>query len=74
MLSAPELVRPLPFGKVKFRSEAVDSAISLVARSCFGTPGWPLPCLGLARPLLVEIKFRPGAKGPALTRGGGELC
>ena len=73
MLSAPELVRPLPV-KVKFRSGAVGSAISLVARSCFGIPGWPLPCPGLARPLLVEIKFRPGAKGPALSRGGGELC
>ena len=73
MLSAPELVRPLPL-KVKFRSGAVGSAISLVARSCFGIPGRPLPCPGLARPLLVEIKFRPGAKGPALTRGGGELC
>ena len=39
-----------------------------------GIPGRPLPCPGLARPLLVEIKFRPGAKGPALLHGGGELC
>ena len=36
----------------------------------FGIPGWPLPCSGLARPLPVEIKCQPGAKGPALTRGG----
>ena len=40
----------------------------------FGIPGWPLPCPGLARPLPVEVKCRPGAKGPALSRGGGELC
>ena len=40
----------------------------------FGIPGWPLPCPGLARPLPVEVKCRPGAKAPALSRGGGELC
>ena len=33
---APELVRPLPL-KVKFRSGALGSTISLVTRSCFGT-------------------------------------
>ena len=26
--------------------------------------GWPLLCPLLVRPLLVEIKFRPGAQGP----------
>ena len=35
-----------------------------------GIPGRTLTCPGLVRPLLVEIKFRPGAKGPALSLGG----
>ena len=36
-------------------------------------PGRTLTCPGLVRPLLVEIKFRPGAKGPALSLGGEKL-
>ena len=38
-----------------------------------GIPGRTLTCPGLVRPLLVEIKFRPGAKGPALSLGGEKL-
>ena len=37
-------------------------------------PGWPLLCPWLVRPLPVEVKFRPGAQGPARSRGGGELA
>ena len=36
-------------------------------------PGRTLTCPGLVRPLLEEIKFRPGAKGPALSLGGEKL-
>ena len=38
-----------------------------------GIVGRTLTCPGLVRPLLVEIKFRPGAKGPALSLGGEKL-
>ena len=38
-----------------------------------GIPGRTLTWPGLVRPLLVEIKFRPGAKGPALSLGGEKL-
>ena len=55
MLIAPELVRPLPV-KVKFRSGAVSSALSLVARFCFGTSvaylGGPFLALGWLGPSL----------------------
>ena len=38
-----------------------------------GIPERTLTCPELVRPLLVEIKFRPGAKGPALSLGGEKL-
>ena len=60
--SAPELVRPLPL-KVKFRSGAVGSAISLVTRSCFGTS---LAYLG-------GLFHALGWLGPSLWRSSADL-
>ena len=71
MVSAPELVRPLSL-KVPLWGGGLRN---ILGSAILLWHTWvPLPCPGLARPLLVEIKFRPGAKGPALTRGGVELC
>ena len=69
--SAPSFEGQVPLWGVGLHNLLGDA---ILLWHIFGIPGRPLPCPGLARPLSVEVKCRPRAKGPALARGGGELC